>query len=168
MSIRGFCIHKENVTMVKFFEGQKKSKGKHYGLVVSRFNDFVTKQLLEGCLDELIKCGVKKNEIEVVWVPGSLEIPLVALKLAKKKTIHAVIALGAVIRGETIHFDLVAQGVSQGVREVSLMTNKPVIFGVLTTDTVNQAYKRCDDKGRHHGRYAAGAAVEMVNILSNI
>jgi len=154
--------------MVKIIEGQTKSKAKKYGVVVSKFNEFITKRLLSGCLDELKKCGVKTSDVTVVWVPGALEIPVTALKLAKKKNIYAVICLGAVIRGETFHFELVSEGASQGVAQVALITGKPVIFGVITTDTVNQAYARCEEKGDNKGRYAAGAAVEMVNVLSKI
>ena len=148
---------------------KKIKKNKHkIAVVASKFNDFVTKRLLEGCLDELERCGLQKKNITIVWVPGSFEIPVAALAFAKKKTIDAVICLGAVIRGETFHFELVAQGAGQGILQASLLSGKPVIFGVLTTDTVNQAYKRSEKKGDNKGRDAANAAIEMINLLSQI
>lgn len=146
--------------------GEIKSKGKKYAIVASRFNDFITKRLLDGCLQELRRCGAGQNDITVVWVPGSFEIPVTALRLAKKKTVHAVICLGAVIRGETFHFELVARGAAEGIAQVALLTGKPVIFGVLATDTVDQAQKRSDLKGDNKGREAARNAVEMVNVLN--
>ena len=151
--------------MARIIQGQQKSNGKRYGIVVSKFNDFITRRLLEGCLKELHRLGVRDSEITVVYVPGSFEIPVAALKLAKKKTVHAVICLGAVIRGETLHFDLVAQGAAKGIGEVALLTGKPVIFGVLATDTVVQAEKRSTLKGDNKGLEAARSAVEMANLL---
>ena len=141
----------------------------HLGIVVSRFNDFITKRLLKGCLQELIRAGVKNEQITTLWVPGSLELPVVALKLAGKKNIDAVICLGAVIRGETIHFDLVAQEAARGIGEASLRVQKPVIFGVLTTNNVGQAYKRSEEeKGVNKGKDAALAALEMVELLRKL
>src|SRR3990167_7627121 len=116
-------------------------KGKRIAIVASRFNDFITKELLKGCLEELKKCGGKDRDITVAWVPGSFEIPVVALRFAQKKKVDAVICLGAIIRGETIHFDLVAYAAAYGIEEVAIKTNKPIIFGVLATETVDQAYK---------------------------
>jgi 6,7-dimethyl-8-ribityllumazine synthase len=139
-----------------------------YAVVVSRFNDFITKNLLQACLDELQQAGVHQKEITTVWVPGAFEIVVPALKFAKKRSIDAVICLGAVIRGETIHFDLVAQNAAAGIREVALMTGKPVIFGVIATDTINQAYKRSQPDGDNKGRDAALAAIEMVKTLTRI
>ena len=139
-----------------------------YGIIVSQFNEFVTKRLLTACLDELKKNGFKENQIKVVSVPGSFEIPVAALNLAKKKDFAAVICLGAVIRGETIHFELVAQQAAQGIAQVSLLTGKPIIFGVITTDTVDQAYARSKAKGENKGRDAAQAAIEMVKVLNRI
>ena len=153
---------------MKIIEGQTNVKGKHFGVVVARFNDFITKRLLAGCLEELARLGVKSNQITVVWVPGSYEIPVVALKLARKKTIAAVICLGAVIRGETIHFDLVADNTAQGIREVALTTGKPIILGVLATETIQQAYERSDQKGDHKGSEAARNAVAMTTLLELI
>ncbi len=154
--------------MIKLIEGKPDGKGKKIAIVVSKFNDFITKRLLEGCLKQLKACGTAESSIRVVWVPGSLEIPVVALKMAQKKDIQAVICLGSVIRGETIHFDLVARGVSDGVANVALQTGKPVIFGVLTTETVEQAYKRSDAKGDHKGRDAAIVALEMIDVLRKV
>ena len=141
---------------------------KMYAIVVSKFNQFITDRLFEGCLEELERQGIQKKEIAVHWVPGALEIPVVARKLAKKKSVCAVIALGCVIRGETYHFELVADNVAQGVMRVSLDSGKPVIFGVITTETVEQAYKRSGDGDEHKGVEAAQAAVEMVETLAKI
>ena len=127
-----------------------------FGIVVSRFNDFITLKLLAGCLDELSKCGVKESNIIVVWVPGAWEIPLVAMSLAKKKNIDAVICLGAIIRGETAHFDVVARGACGGIRKVALKTGKPAILGVLTTENTRQAERRCTGKN-NKGREAASS-----------
>ena len=151
--------------MVKTLEGPVKNNGKNIGIVVSRFNDFVTKRLLKGCLSELHRLGVQDKQITVVWVPGSFEIPVTALTLAKKKSIHAVVGLGAVIRGETLHFELVAREAAEGIARVSLMTGKPVIFGVLTTDTIDQAYKRSQEKGDNKGRESARNAVTMIKLM---
>lgn len=144
------------------------AKGVKIGIVASRFNDFITKRLLDACLQELSKRGVSQKDMTIAWVPGSFEIPVTALKFARKKGIHAVIGLGAVIRGETLHFDLVAQAAAQGLTQVSLLTGKPAIFGVLTTETVDQAYKRSDPKGDNKGRDAAAAALEIIDVLKNI
>ena len=143
-------------------------RGKKIAIVVSKFNEFISKRLLNACLAELHKHGVKRNDVTTVFVPGSLEIPVTALKIAKKKNIDAVICLGAVIRGQTYHFEVVAQGCSQGIVEVSLLTGKPIIFGVLTTHNEDQAYKRSEDKGDNKGREAAVSALEMINLLSHI
>ena len=154
--------------MPTIVEGSLKSRAKRYGIVVSRFNDFITKRLLKGCLEELRRLGVKDHEITVVWVSGSLEIPVVALTLARKKNINAVICLGAVIRGETFHFEIVARNAAKGITEVSLLTGKPIILGVLTTDTVDQAYQRSGAKGENKGVDGARSAVEMVNCLGQL
>ena len=153
---------------MKTREQHSSGQGKKIGIIISQFNEFITKRLLRGCLDELSSRGVRKNSITVVWVPGSYEIPLIALKLAKKKSIHAVICLGSIIRGETIHFDLVAHNTARGIAQASLLTGKPVIFGVLATETVEQAYKRSQEKGENKGRDAALAALKMVNLLSKL
>ncbi len=142
-------------------------RGEKIAVVVSRFNENITKRLLDGCLDELIKAGIQRNNVMIVWVPGSLEIPLIAKKFAKRKTIDAVICLGAVIRGETFHFELVAYGVTQGIVQAALMTEKPIIFGVLSTDTLEQARKRSDGQN-NKGRDAAHAALEMTTLIRKL
>ena len=150
---------------------RKKSKTvlkKKIAIVASRFNEFVTQRLLKACLKELSRQGIQENGLIVVWVPGSLEISLAALTLARRKDVAAVICLGAVIRGETFHFELVARGVAEGVTQASLIAEKPIIFGVLTTDTVDQAYKRSQDKGNNKGRDAALAALAMVNLMDGL
>jgi 6,7-dimethyl-8-ribityllumazine synthase len=140
----------------------------HIGIVASSFNDFITKRLLNACLTQLRKAGLTDSQMTVVWVPGALEIPLTALKLAKRKNINAVIALGAVIRGETYHFEVVANECARGIMEVSLLTGKPVIMGVLTTDTVLQAQARARDKGHNKGRDCATAALDMIALFKQI
>lgn len=156
------------MTHVKTTEIDHNARGKRIAIVASAFNEFITQRLLSACLNELIRLGVSQNNITVAWVPGSFEMPVAALHLAKKKNIQAVICLGCVIRGETYHFELVAQGVARGIMEASLRSGKPIIFGVLTTDTVKQAYKRSQAKGDNKGRDAAQAAVGMANLISKI
>jgi len=153
---------------VKKIQKKNKEQKLRIAIVVSKFNDFITKPLLEGCLDQLSSCGVPTSDIILSWVPGAYEIPVTALKFARKKNIQAVICLGAVIKGETSHFELVAKGAAEGIMQVSLLTGKPVIFGVLATDTVDQAYKRSQPDGDNKGRDAALAALEMVNLLKSI
>ncbi len=141
----------------------------HIAIVASCFNDFITKALLNACWMELKRCGLKEDQITTVWVPGAFEVPLAALKLAAKKNVDAVICLGAVIRGETYHFEVIANENARGLMEVSLKTGKPVMMGVLTTDTVDQAQKRAQGKGGpNKGRDAARAAVAMINLLKKI
>lgn len=153
---------------MKIVKGEPESRRKKYGIVVGQFNELITRRLLQGCLARLKRGGVKDNEITVVWVPGSFELPVTALQLANKKTIDAVICLGAVIRGETIHFELVAHSAASGIIRAALLSQKPVIFGVITTDTINQAYARSDDKKENIGRDAAVSAMAMVNVLKQI
>ena len=141
------------------------SKYIRIAIAVSLFNDFISKRLLAGCLNELHKLGVAEKNISIVWAPGSFELPVLAQKLARKKTIDAVICLGAVIRGETYHFEVVAQGVAQGIMQASLNTGKPVLLGVLTTDSVKQANSRSDAKKENKGREVARAAVHMIEVL---
>lgn len=138
------------------------------GVVVARFNEFITQRLLTGCLDALAEAGVKGKDIHVVEVPGAFEIPLAALKLAQKKNVVGVICLGAVIRGETFHFEIVAENAGRGILEVGLKTGKPVIMGVITTDTVEQAQARSDDKGSNKGREAVETLAEMLASLKTI
>ena len=149
---------------MKVVEGKLKADGIKFAIAVSRFNSFITDRLLEGAIDCILRHGGKEEDITVFKVPGSFELPLVAKKLAKKD-FDAVIALGAVIRGETPHFDYVAAEVSKGIANVSLETEKPVVFGVLTTDTVEQAIDRAGTKAGNKGWEAALAAIEMVNLL---
>ncbi|MDP3786469.1 MAG: 6,7-dimethyl-8-ribityllumazine synthase [Candidatus Omnitrophota bacterium] len=154
--------------MVKTVEGQLIAKGKRFGIVVSRFNDFISKRLVEGAIDTLLRHGAKDNEIEMVWVPGSFEIPVVANKLAKSKKFDAVICLGAVIKGSTPHFEYVASEAAKGVAKVSLDTGLPVIFGVITAENLEQAIERAGTKDGNKGRDAALSAIEMANLLENI
>ena len=151
--------------MLKTIQGHYQVRGKHFGIVISRFNEFITQRLLQGCLQELRRHNIKDNQITIVWVPGSFEIPIVALKLAKRKSIDVVICLGAVIRGETIHFDLVAQAAATGILKASLITEKPIIFGVITNDNVSQAYQRSKKKGSNKGQDAAQTALEMISVF---
>ncbi len=143
-------------------------KKRGIGIAVSQFNEFITKRLLSACVDELRRRGVKKTQITTVHVPGAFELPLACLKLARKKDIAAVVALGAVIRGETFHFELVSETAAQGISQVGLMTGKPVIFGVITTDTVNQAYDRSQEDGDNKGRDAAEAALDMIKTMASL
>ena len=154
--------------MVKVNEGGMVLKGKRFSIVVSRFNDFVTKSLLEGCCDTLKRHGAKESEIEISWVPGAFEIPTIALKLAKSKKFDAVICLGTVIRGDTPHFDFIAGEAAKGIAHVSMETGLPVIFGIITADTMEQAMERAGIKGGNKGRDAALNAIEMVNLLDII
>lgn len=154
--------------MVKTIEGQLIAKGKRFGIVVSRFNDFISKRLVEGAVDTLLRHGAKDNEVEIVWVPGSFEIPVVANKLARSKKFDAVICLGAVIKGSTPHFEYVASEAAKGVAKVSLDTGLPVIFGVITAENLEQAIERAGAKDGNKGRDAALSAIEMANLLENI
>lgn len=154
--------------MVKTLEGALIAKNKKFGIVVSRFNDFITKKLLEGCIDTLIRHGVKSEEIEVAWVPGSFEVPLVAKKMAGSKKYDAVICLGTIIRGETPHFDYIASEAAKGVAQVALDMDIPTIFGIITADTIEQAIKRAGAKEGNKGKDAAVSAIEMINLLSCI
>jgi 6,7-dimethyl-8-ribityllumazine synthase len=139
-----------------------------FAIVVGRFNNLVTESLLSGCRDTLVRHGVQAASIDVAWVPGSYEIPLVAKKLAASTRYVAVICLGCIIRGETAHFDHVAAQAASGVMQTSLSTGVPVIFGILTTDTVEQALNRAGLKGGNKGADAALAAIETVNLLRRI
>ncbi len=154
--------------MVKTLEGALIAKGKKFGIVISRFNDFITKKLLEACVDTLTRHGAKDSEIEVAWVPGAFEVPLVAKKMAASKKYDALICLGTVIRGETPHFDYVASEVSKGVAKVGLDAGVPAIFGVITADNIEQAIKRAGTKEGNKGRDAAISAIEMANLLTSI
>lgn len=150
------------------FEGHLQAKDKRFALIVSRFNEFISNKLLEGALDCLQRHGAKDENISIYWVPGSFEIPLIAKKLALKKEIDAVICLGAVIRGSTPHFDYVASEVSKGIANVSLETNKPVIFGIITSDTLEQAIERAGTKSGNKGWDAALSSIEMSDLIRKI
>lgn len=146
-------------------EGKLNAKGMKFGIVIARFNEFISGKLLTGCLDGLTRHGADDASIDVVWAPGAFEIPLLAKKLSVSKKYNAVICLGAVIRGATPHFDFVASEVSKGVALVALETGKPVIYGVLTTDSIEQAIERAGTKGGNKGFDAALAAIEMADLM---
>lgn len=154
--------------MVKKIEGSLIAKDKQFAIIASRFNDFITKQLIEGCLDTLARHGAEEERITLFWVPGSFEIPLLASKLAKTKSYDAVICLGTVIRGQTPHFEYIASEVAKGIAKVSQETAVPCIFGIITADTIEQAIERAGTKDGNKGRDAAITAIEMANLLSQI
>lgn len=151
--------------MPKVLEGKLLAKGKKFAIVVSRFNDFITNKLTEGAVDALLRSGADTKDIEIIKVPGAFEIPLIAKKAAEKGRYNAVICLGAVIRGATPHFDYVSAEVSKGVAMVGLEYGVPVIFGVITTDTIEQAIERAGMKSGNKGWSAALSAIEMANLI---
>ncbi|MCJ8172435.1 6,7-dimethyl-8-ribityllumazine synthase [Clostridium botulinum] len=150
---------------MKIYEGRLTAESLKVGIIVSRFNEFITSKLLAGSIDCLKRHGAKEDNIEVCWVPGAFEIPVIAKKMASKGKYDAVICLGAVIRGATPHFDYVSSEVSKGVAHVSLDKEVPVIFGVLTTDTIEQAIERAGTKAGNKGYDAAMSAIEMSNLM---
>ena len=154
--------------MPKVVEADLVAKGKKFAIVVSRFNDFITDKLVGGAVDALVRSGTLDKDIDVVKVPGAFEIPLVAGKLAARKKHDAVICLGAVIRGATPHFDYVSAEVSKGIAAASMETGLPIIFGVVTTDTLEQAIERAGSKSGNKGWDAALAAVEMANLMGAV
>jgi len=154
--------------MSKVIEGNLIAKGKKFSIVASRFNNLMTKELVSGCVDTLVRHGALDQDIAIAWVPGAFEIPTVAQKLAKTKAYDAVICLGTVIRGATPHFDYIASEVSKGIAKVSSDTGIPVIFGVITADTIEQAIERSGAKDGNKGSDAALSAIEMANILEKI
>ena len=154
--------------MSKRFEGNLIGEGLKFGLVVSRFNEFFTHKLLEGAQDALLRHGVKEEDIEVAWTPGSFEIPLIAQKLARSKKYDAIICLATVIRGGTPHFGYIAAEVTKGIAKVGLDTGLPVINGVITTDTLEQAVERSGTKAGNKGFAAAVSAIEMANLVKTI
>lgn len=153
---------------MKVYEGQIDGAGLKIGLVVSRFNDFVTSRLVEGCLDALKRNGVEDDDIELAYVPGSFEIPLVAQRMARTGGYDAVIALGAVIRGATSHFDFVAGQVARGISTASMDTGVPIIFGVITTETIEQAIERAGTRLTNRGFEAGTAAIETARVMQDI
>lgn len=149
------------------FEGKLIAKDLRVGIIVGRFNEFISSKLLEGAIDTLIRHGANREDISIAWSPGAFEIPLVAKKMAKTNNYDSIICLGAVIRGATPHFDYVSNEVSKGIASVSLDTEIPVIFGVLTTDSIEQAIERAGTKAGNKGFEAGMAAIEMANLLKN-
>lgn len=154
--------------MAKVIVGKLLAKGQTFGLVASRFNDFMTKDLVSGCIDTLIRHGAEDKDITVAWVPGAFEVPLAAQKMAKTKSFDALICLGTVIRGATPHFDYIASEVAKGVAKVSLDNSLPVIFGIITADSIEQAVERSGSKDGNKGRDAALSAIEMVNLSGQL
>ncbi len=154
--------------MPKLYEGHLLGQGLKFGLVIGRFNEFITNKLLGGALDALNRHGVADQDIEVAWVPGAFEIPMVARKMVSMDKYDAVICLGAVIRGATPHFDFVAGEVSKGVAKVGLDSGVPTIFGVITADTIEQAIERAGTKAGNKGWDAAVTAIEMANLMRNM
>ena len=150
---------------MKIYEGKLVSEGIPVGVACTRFHEFIVSKLLSGCEDGLLRHGVREEDISVVWVPGAFEIPLVAAKMAKSGKYDAVIALGAVIRGSTSHYDYVCAEVSKGIAQAALSSGVPVLFGVLTTDTIEQAIERTGTKAGNKGAECAQGAIEMVNLL---
>ncbi|OLN33617.1 6,7-dimethyl-8-ribityllumazine synthase [Desulfosporosinus metallidurans] len=152
---------------MKTYEGNLVAQGLKIGIIAARFNEFITSKLVGGSIDALRRHGVLEDDIELVWVPGAFEIPLVAQKMANSKRYDAVICLGAVIRGATPHFDLVSNEVSKGIAQVGLNTGVPVIFGVLATDSIEQAIERAGTKAGNKGFDAAMTAIETANLLKS-
>ncbi len=153
---------------MKTFEGKLVSQGIRVGIIVSRFNEFITAKLLGGAMDGLLRHDVREEDIHVAWVPGAFEIPLIASKMAKSGKYDAVICLGAVIRGSTSHYDYVCSEVSKGIAAVSLSSDIPVMFGVLTTENIEQAIERAGTKAGNKGYECALGAIEMVNLIREI
>jgi len=153
---------------MKVLEGKLLAEGLKFNIIVGRFNEFIGGKLLEGAKDALIRHGADANHIDITWVPGAFEIPLIAKKIAKTNKYDAVICLGAVIRGTTPHFDYVSSEVTKGVAHVSLESEVPVIFGVLTTDSIEQAIERAGTKAGNKGFDAAMTAIEMANLIKQI
>lgn len=154
--------------MGKVYEGKLIAEGKRFGIVVSRFNDFISKELLAGAKDALTRHGAKEEDVEVAWTPGSFEIPGAARVMAESGKYQAVICLGAVIRGATPHFNYIASEAAKGIAQVSLQTGVPTIFGVITTDTIEQAIERAGTKVGNKGFHAAVAAIEMANLYDEL
>lgn len=154
--------------MVRVIEGNLIAKDKKFAIVASRFNDFITKQLVEGCLDTLLRHGAEEKNITLVWVPGAFEIPATVSRMTKNKDYDCLISLGTLIRGATPHFDYIAAEVAKGVASVSERTGVPVIFGVITADTIEQAIERAGTKDGNKGQQAALAAIEMANLFHSL
>ena len=153
---------------MKTFEGNLVSKDIRVGIVAARFNEFITSKLISGAMDGLVRHNVNEDNIHIAWVPGAFEIPLIASKMAKSGNYDAVICLGAVIRGATSHYDYVCNEVSKGIAAISLETGVPVMFGVVTTDNIEQAIERAGTKAGNKGYECALGAIEMVNLIRKI
>ena len=153
--------------MPRFLEGKIIGKDKKFAVVISRFNEFISSKILEGALDCFQRHEVQEDDIDIAWVPGSFEIPLTALKMAQTKKYDAIICLGAVIRGATPHFNYISSEVTKGIAQVNLQTGIPVIYGVITADTLEQAIERAGTKAGNKGWDAAMSAMEMVELLKN-
>lgn len=154
--------------MKKVYQGALLAQGLKFALVVSRFNEFISSRLLDGAQDALLRHGAKEEDIEIAWAPGSFEIPLIAQKMAESKKYSAVICLGAIIRGGTPHFDYVAAEASKGVAKVSMDTGVPVMFGIITADTLEQAIERAGTKEGNMGAKAAVGGIEMANLIKSL
>ncbi len=154
--------------MANVIKSDLMAKGKKFAIVISRFNEFISSKLLEGCLDTLTRHGASENVQDVVWVPGSFEIPTIAAKMAKSKKYDAVICLGTVIRGATPHFEFVASEAAKGIAKVSLDSGTPCVFGIITADNLEQAIERAGTKDGNKGRDAALSAIEMANLYDKI
>ena len=154
--------------MGKCFKGMLLGEGLRFGLVISRFNEFITNKLLDGAQDALNRHGVKEDDIETAWVPGSFEIPLVAKKMAEIKRFDAVICLGVLVRGATPHFEYIAAEVTKGIAKISLEADLPVVYGIVTADTLEQAIERAGSKAGNKGFDAAVTAIETVNLIKSI
>lgn len=151
--------------MTRSYEGHLLGQGLKFGIVVSRFNEFITRKLLDGALDALFRHGVEDNDISIVWVPGAFEIPLIAQTMASSGQYDAVLCLGAVIRGDTPHFEYIASELAKGIAQSALKTGLPIIFGVITADTLEQAIERAGTKAGNKGWDAAVSGIEMANLL---
>ncbi len=154
--------------MANIIQGMLTAKDEKFCIVISRFNEFIGSKLLSGAIDELERHGVSTDNIDVIWVPGAFEIPLIAKKAANTKKYDAIITLGAIIKGSTAHFDLVAAELSKGIANVSLDCSIPIMFGVLTTDNLEQAIERAGTKAGNKGSEAAKGAIEMVNLSKHL
>ncbi len=154
--------------MATIFEGKLVSEGLKYGIVVGRFNEFITSKLLSGALDALKRHGAQESEVDVAWVPGAFEIPLIAQKMAESGKYDAIITLGTVIRGSTTHYDYVCNEVAKGVSAINLKTGVPTIFGVVTTENIEQAVERAGTKAGNKGWDSAMAAIEMANLTKSL
>jgi len=154
--------------VAKVIEGSVVIKGKKFGIIASRFNDFITKQLVAGCSDTLVRHGAKEDDLTIAWVPGAFEIPAIASKMAGSKKYDAVICLGTIIRGATPHFDFVASEAAKGIARAGQDSGIPVIFGIITADTIEQAIERAGTKDGNKGRDAAVSAIEMVNLMDQL